>query len=216
MKWELVIFDLDGTLLDTVGDLGAAVDHALELRGLPGHSPEEYKAMVGHGVKNLVTQALPEGCRDEATVLAALKDFREWYEAHIAVKTRPYPGIPELLRDLAASGVKLAVASNKFHEGTVALIERYFPETEFVAVLGNKPGLPLKPDAEVVRSILRVAGVAPGRAVLVVDSVSDIRTACAGGVACIAVAWGYRPATALAAAGSPVVSDVPSLRRLLL
>jgi phosphoglycolate phosphatase len=225
MKWDLVIFDLDGTLLDTIGDLGAAVDRALQLRGLPRHSLEEYKAMVGHGVKNLVKQALPEERRDEETVMAALVDFRQWYEAHIAVKTKPYPGIPELLRDLAAAGVRLAVASNKFHEGTVALIERYFPDIEFVAVLGNKPGLPLKPDAEVVRSILRASGVAPGRAVLVGDSVSDIRTARSGGVACLAVAWGYRPATALAAAlaeqpaapgDSLIVPDVPSLRHLLL
>ena len=255
MRVELVIFDLDGTLLDTIGDLSEAVNYAMEIRGFARHSAEEYKTMVGHGVRNLVTLALPPEHRDEATVDGALGDFRRWYEGHIAVHTRPFPGIPELLRDLSAQGVKLAVASNKFQEGTTALIEMMFPGIPFVAVLGNRPGLPLKPDAEVVRSILRAAGLAqtgtpeggaqtgtpeggaqtgiqeetrqaqtgtPGeaglaRAVLVGDSGTDIRTAQAGGIAGIGVAWGYRPADALAAAGAAFIApDVPTLRRFLL
>ena len=220
MDWKLVIFDLDGTLLDTIGDLGAAVDHAMELRGFPTHTVEEYKTMVGHGVRNLVAMALPEEHRDEATVDAALSDFRKWYESHIDVLTRPFPGIPELLRDLDGRGVKLAVASNKFQEGADVLIKEFFPDIRFVAVLGDRPGQPLKPDAAVVRSILRIAGFAPGsRAVMVGDSGTDIRTALAGGIAAIGVAWGYRPADALAAAfaGSPcIVTDVVTLRHLLI
>lgn len=241
MTADLVIFDLDGTLLDTIADLGEAVNHAMAVRGLPLHTTEEYKGMVGHGVRNLVTLALPEGQRDEATVSWALADFRQWYEGHIAVHTRPYPGIPEFLRDLAGRGVRLAVASNKFHEGVVTLISRFFPDIPFVAVLGHRPDLPLKPDAEVVLSILRstfrstpdplypdpselyprASLTAPcglrQRAVMVGDSGTDIRTAHAGGIAGIGVAWGYRPAATLAAAGADfVVPDVPSLRRLLL
>ena len=131
MKTKLIIFDLDGTLLDTIGDLGAAVDHAMESRGFPTHTVEEYKTMVGHGVRNLVTMALPEEHRDEATVDAALSDFRKWYESHIDVLTRPFPGIPELLRDLDGRGVKLAVASNKFQEGADIATLRHLliPET---------------------------------------------------------------------------------------
>lgn len=220
MDWKLVIFDLDGTLLDTIGDLGAAVDHAMESRGFPTHTVEEYKTMVGHGVRNLVAMALPEEHRDEATVDAALSDFRKWYESHIDVLTRPFPGIPELLRDLDGRGVKLAVASNKFQEGADVLIKEFFPDIRFVAVLGDRPGQPLKPDAAVVRSILRAASIASGsRAVMVGDSGTDIRTALAGGIAAIGVAWGYRPADALAAAfaGTPcIVPDIATLRHLLI
>lgn len=110
MDWKLVIFDLDGTLLDTIGDLGAAVDHAMELRGFPTHTVDEYKTMVGHGVRNLVAMALPEEHRDEATVDAALSDFRMWYESHIDVLTRPFPGIPEMLRDLDGGIAAIGVA----------------------------------------------------------------------------------------------------------
>lgn len=241
----MVIFDLDGTLLDTIGDLGAAVDHAMVVRGLPTHTTEEYKTMVGHGVKNLVRLALPENCRDEETVNAALLDFRKWYETHIDLLTKPFPGIHELLRDLSSRGVRLAVASNKFQEGAEALIKEFFPDIRFDAVLGDRPGHPLKPDAEVVRSILRASGLAAGmdagtakvaegaegqgqggreaKVVLVGDSGTDIRTARAAGIAAIAVAWGYRPATALAEALSeafgapaPIAYDVPALRKLLI
>ena len=220
MPWDLVIFDLDGTLLDTIADLGAAVDHAMLVRGFPTHTTDEYKTMVGHGVRNLVRLALPEGHRDEATVDGALADFTQWYESHIAVHTRPYPGIPELLHDLSQRGVKLAVASNKFQEGADILVRQFFPDIPFIAVFGNKPGLPLKPDAEVVRSILRIAGPAlggaRGRAVMVGDSLTDIHTARAGGIAAAAVAWGYRPATALAGEAGFVAADAASLRTFLL
>ena len=290
MGWDMVIFDLDGTLLDTIGDLGAAVDHAMVVRGVPTHTTEEYKTMVGHGVKNLVRLALPENCRDEETVNSALNDFRRWYETHIDLLTKPFPGIHELLRDLSSRGVRLAVASNKFQEGAEALIKEFFPDIRFDAVLGDRPGHPLKPDAEVVRSILRTSGLEagtagpaagtvagtdagtavgttagpdagkaavttmgpgtgtvagtdagtakvaegaegqgqgqgcrPARVVLVGDSGTDIRTARAAGVAAIAVAWGYRPATALAEALSeafgapaPIAYDIPALRKLLI
>ena len=308
MGWDMVIFDLDGTLLDTIGDLGAAVDHAMVVRGVPTHTTEEYKTMVGHGVKNLVRLALPENCRDEETVNSALNDFRRWYETHIDLLTKPFPGIHELLRDLSSRGVRLAVASNKFQEGAEALIKEFFPDIRFDAVLGDRPGHPLKPDAEVVRSILRASGLEAGtagpaagtvaettagsaagtasgtdtglaagpttgtvaemavgqargtaagkvagtaayqaagsdagssktaegagqlglggraaRVVLVGDSGTDIRTARAAGVAAIAVAWGYRPATALAealfeafGAPAPIAYDVPCLRKLLI
>ena len=256
MGWDMVIFDLDGTLLDTIGDLGAAVDHAMVVRGVPTHTTEEYKTMVGHGVKNLVKLALPENCRDEETVNSALNDFRRWYETHIDLLTKPFLGIHELLCELSSRGVRLAVASNKFQEGAEALIKEFFPDIRFDTVLGDRPGHPLKPDAEVVRSILRASGLEAGtagpaagtvagtdagtakvaegagqlglggraaRVVLVGDSGTDIRTARAAGVAAIAVAWGYRPATALAealfeafGAPAPIAYDVPCLRKLLI
>ena len=185
-----VVFDLDGTLIDTIGDLAAAVEYALSQRGCPGHDVGEYRKMVGHGIRNLVTRALTEGASEEI-IDSALKDFKEYYTAHIDVLSRPYPGIHELLRSLTASGVKLAVASNKFQEGTEMLMERFFPDIHFVKILGNAPGLPLKPDPEVIRLALEAAG--SSTAVMVGDSSTDIRTGHNAGIRSIAVTWGFRP-----------------------
>ena len=159
---KVVIFDLDGTLLDTLEDLAAAVNHALAQRGLPQHTTGEYRAMVGHGVRNLVKQALPETAGD-ALIDAALADFKAYYSAHIDVRTRPYPGIPALLARLHARGIALAVASNKFQEGTERLIGKYFPGLPFVAILGNREGFPLKPDPAIVREVLQKAGATRSR-----------------------------------------------------
>lgn len=157
---KLVIFDLDGTLLDTLDDLSAAVNFAMQQRGFPQHTHEEYRMMVGHGARNLMTKALPaEHREDNALIDAVLADFRTYYNTHIDVFTKPFPGIPELLVELHRKGIKLAVASNKFQEGTEHLIKEFFPHIPFVAILGNRPGYPLKPAPAVVGEILRIAGL---------------------------------------------------------
>lgn len=217
MPKRLVIFDLDGTLIDSLEDLGAAVNHALSLRGLPLHTRGEYRRMVGHGVRNLVEKALEAsvgtGPFPSEEVDAALADFKEYYSAHIDVHTRPYPGIPELLADLQAAGVRLAVASNKFQEGTERLIRSLFTDIQFVAILGNRPGYPLKPAPEIVQEVLRKADIGPSDAVMVGDSPTDMRTAANGGIEGLAVTWGYRTADELA--GHRLVHSVPELRGLL-
>lgn len=193
MKYKLVIFDLDGTLLDTLDDLSAAVNHAMQQRGFPLHTRDEYMKMVGHGARNLMSQALPiEHKDDEALIDAVLADFRTYYNAHIDVYTKPFPGIQELIAALHQKGVMLAVASNKFQEGTEHLIKEFFPEIPFVAVLGNRQGFPLKPDPEVVGEVLRKAGISQDQAVMVGDSDTDMETAANGGIQGIAVNWGYR------------------------
>ena len=190
---KVVIFDLDGTLLNTLEDLGRAVNYALSLRGLPLHSMEEYRGMVGHGVRNLVTVALPKELQaDETQIDAALADFKAYYTAHIDVHTRPYPGMVEVVRQLHARGVKLAIASNKFQSGTESLIAEFFPGIPFVAVLGNRPGYPLKPDPEIVGEVLRQASASPSEAAMVGDSLTDMKTAANGSIRGIAVSWGYR------------------------
>ncbi|MBQ9309550.1 MAG: HAD family hydrolase, partial [Bacteroidales bacterium] len=191
MKYNLVIFDLDGTLIDTIEDLGAAVNHALSLRGFPLHDMKEYRRMVGHGIRNLVTQALPDGSA-ESLVDEALADFKAYYNSHIDVHTHPYPGIVELLQDLHAAGVRMAVASNKFQAGTEHLVAEFFPGIPFVAILGNRDGYPLKPDPEIVGEVLRASGLSRSDAVFVGDSGTDMQTAINGGVSAIAVGWGYR------------------------
>ena len=193
MSPKLVIFDLDGTLLDTLDDLGAAVNYAMQQRGFPQHTREEYRMMVGHGARNLMTQAVPAEYRnDEALIDAVLADFRNYYNAHIDVYTKPFPGIPQLLESLHQKGVKLAVASNKFQEGTEHLIKEFFPDIPFVAILGNRPNQPLKPDPEVVGEVLEKTGFSKEEAVMVGDSDTDMETAANGGIQGIAVSWGYR------------------------
>ena len=210
---KLILFDLDGTLIDSLEDLSEAVNYALGLRGLPLHTVSEYRRMVGHGVRNLVKQALPEGA-DDTLVDSALADFKAYYQAHIDVHTRPYPGMPELLTELQAHGIQLAVASNKFQEGTEYLVEKIFPGIRFVAIMGNKPGAPLKPDPEIVQEVLRKANVQPADALLVGDSPTDMKTAANGGIESIAVTWGYRTAEELA--GHHQVNNVEELRNQLL
>ena len=210
---KLILFDLDGTLIDSLEDLSEAVNYALGLRGLPLHTVAEYRRMVGHGVRNLVKQALPEGS-DDALIDAALADFKAYYQSHIDVHTRPYPGIPELLTELHAHGIQLAVVSNKFQEGTEYLINRFFPGIRFVAILGNKPGAPLKPDPEIVQEVLRRSGVSKDDALLVGDSPTDMKTAANGGIESLAVTWGYRTAEDLA--GHRQVNNVEELRNQLL
>ena len=192
MKYKLVIFDLDGTLLDTIDDLKEAVNHAMSLRGFPTFTREEVMAMVGHGARNLMRKALPDGHKDDDMVDAAYNDFKAYYITHIDVHTKPFAGIQDLLANLHHEGVMLAVASNKFQEGTEHLIKEFFPEIPFVAVLGGRPGFPLKPDPEIVNEVLRKAGVNKEDAVMIGDSDTDMETAANGDIMGIAVNWGYR------------------------
>lgn len=192
MKPKLVIFDLDGTLLDTIDDLKEAVNHAMSLRGFPTFTRNEVMAMVGHGARNLMRQALPVGYKDDDMVDAAYDDFRAYYITHIDVYTKPFPGIQDLLAKLHQEGIMLAVASNKFQEGTEHLIKEFFPKIPFVAILGGRPDFPLKPDPEIVNEVLRKANVEKEDAVMVGDSDTDMETATNGGVMGIAVNWGYR------------------------
>ena len=216
MSYKLVIFDLDGTLVDTIADLGAAVNVALEKRRLPLHSLEEYRKMVGNGVRKLVQRAMPAAMQDDEALLdALLADFMTYYIEHINDKSAPYPGIPELLAELDAAGVKLAVASNKFQSGAEKLIGRLFPQVPFVAVCGGGQGRPLKPDPAVIRQICDAAGEPLERTVLVGDSGTDMATAAAAGIPAVAVTWGFRPEDARAAADR-VADTAAELRDILI
>lgn len=212
---KLILWDLDGTLIDTLEDLGNAVNHALDLRGLPQHTMAEYRRMVGHGVRNLVKQAMEASLQiTDAYIDAALADFKTYYSAHIDVHTLPYPGMQELLAELSAAGIKMAVTSNKFQEGTERLIREFFPTVDFVAILGNRPGYPLKPSPEIVEEVLKAAGASRPDAILVGDSPTDMRTAANGGIDSIAVSWGYRTVAELS--GNRIVHSVKELRAALL
>ena len=217
MRYDLVIFDLDGTLLNTIGDLAASVDYVMRSRNLPEHSDAEYRQMVGGGLKRLVERALPASlAANEAYVEECVAQFRRYYVENIDRHTHPYEGMPALLHRLQRCGVKVAVASNKFQHGTERLVAKFFSDIEFVAIEGNRDGAPLKPDPQIVRNIMAIADVPTERTIMVGDSGIDIRTAAAAGIASVGVAWGFRFAEELYDAGATkVASTISELEEIL-
>lgn len=207
MRYDLIIFDLDGTLLNTIGDLAEAANVMLRKRNLPQHTYEEYCTFVGNGIMRLVERALPEEQRTTERVAAAREDFLSYYIDHIDRKTKPYEGIVQLLNDLQAEGVSLAVASNKFQAGTRKLIQRFFPEVGWVAVYGQRPDVPLKPDPAVVEEILSEVKIPRERVLYVGDSGVDIETAHRAGIKAVGVTWGFRSRSELEAAGADRIVD---------
>lgn len=209
MANKLAIFDLDGTLLDTIGDLAEACNYMLAQRELDAHTCEEYAKMVGNGILNLVKRALPEDRRTDEYVAAARHDFLEYYTAHIDHYTRPYEGIREVLCSLQNSGWVLAVASNKFDEGTKKLVENIFPEIAFKVIYGNREGFPLKPDAALLELIMNECAATPKTTFMIGDSGVDIQTAKNAGVRSVGCSWGFRPRTELEGFGADFIVDNP-------
>ena len=217
MNNKLVIFDLDGTLLNTISDLAAGCDQMLRMRDLPTHTFEDYCSFVGNGIMRLVERALPEELRTPEYVAAARRDFVAYYIDHIDLYTHPYDGIVELVEELQHKGIKLAVASNKFQAGTDKLIKKFFPTTDFVMICGNREGVPLKPDTALVDLILDTAGVERQRCIMVGDSAVDILTAERAGIHSVGVSWGFRSLTELQEAGAEYIANsVAELRDILL
>lgn len=210
MKNRLAIFDLDGTLLDTIGDLAEACNYMLSLRELGSHTREEYAKMVGNGILNLVKRALPEELRTDEYAMAARADFLDFYTANIDRHTRPYDGIYEVLRTLQDEGWSLAVASNKFDEGTQKLVRSIFPDIHFSAIYGNKEGFPLKPDAALLELIMKECDADAATTWMIGDSGVDIQTAKNAGVRSIGCSWGFRPRTELEEFGADYIVDTPS------
>ena len=206
-KTELVIFDLDGTLLDTIGDLAASCNHTLERFGHPTHPIGVYPKFVGNGIAKLVERALPEECRSAEYVERVRVEFVSYYKEHIADFSHPYDGVPELLDRLEELGVRLAVASNKFHEGTLLLIDRFFGCERFAAVYGQRAGVPIKPDPTIVEQIVSEVGVARDEVLYVGDSGVDMRTALAAGVRSVGVTWGFRSREELVETGATHLVD---------
>lgn len=194
---KLVIFDLDGTLLNTIADLAQSTNYALKQLGYPTHPVEKYKFMVGNGINKLFERALPEGEKTEENILRVRKEFIPYYNLHNADDSQPYTGIPELLSELQILGIQLAVASNKYQAATQRLIEHYFPSIRFVAVFGQREGINVKPDPTIVFDILKLSNT-PKEAVLYVgDSGVDMQTAANAEVEACGVTWGFRPRTEL-------------------
>lgn len=190
---KLIIFDLDGTLLNTIADLARSTNQALQVLGYPTHEESSYPSMVGNGINKLLELALPEGKKTEENICRVRREFISHYDRHNADKSRPYPGIPELLEQLQAQGIRLAVASNKYQEATSRLVSHYFPGIRFAAVLGQREGINAKPDPTIVYDILDITGVSKADVLYVGDSGVDMQTAANAGVTACGVTWGFRP-----------------------
>lgn len=213
---RLAIFDLDGTLLDTIGDLSEACNYMLALRGLASHTREEYRRMVGNGILRLVERALPEHLRTTEYVAEARRDFLAYYIDHIDCYSRPYDGICEVLRTLQDEGWTLAVASNKFDAGTKKLIGSFFPDIHFKAVYGNREGFPLKPDAALVELIIEECGASRETSYMIGDSGVDVEAAKNGGIHSVGCTWGFRAREELEERGADIIVDKPiELLRIL-
>ncbi|MBQ5648104.1 MAG: HAD family hydrolase [Alistipes sp.] len=210
MGQKLAIFDLDGTLLNTIGDLAEACNYMLSLRGLGTHTREEYRFMVGNGILNLVKRALPEDKRNDEYVAAARLDFLNYYTTHIDRHTHPYEGICEVLRRLQNEGWTMAVASNKFDEGTQKLVRGMFPDIHFAVVYGNREGFPLKPDASLLELIMKECGATAETTYMIGDSGVDIQCAKNAGVHSIGCTWGFRPRTELEEYHADYIVDTPA------
>lgn len=205
-----VLFDLDGTLVDTLEDIAAALNAVLGAHGLPRHSLASCRAMVGWGMRNLVAAALPED-RRERDLIATLTDaMMVEYGLRPLVHSRPYPGIEELLAELARRGIPAAVLSNKPDVLTQRIVEGLFPGYRFRAVHGERPGIPRKPDPQAALGLCAVLGEAPAATLFLGDTAVDVETARRAGMPCAAALWGFRDRAELAEAGAEVLVAQPA------
>ena len=211
---KLIIFDLDGTVLNTIGGIGSACNEMLSHYGLPTWQLSDYEMFVGDGSRMLIKRALPaEKAADEAFVDAAKDIYLGFYRANLARETRPYSGMPELLKELQARGVVLAVASNKFDDGAKFLVPHFYPDIRWAAVEGQKPGGPLKPAPGIVDDAIRNSGAAgwdSDQILYVGDCEVDIQSAERAGLDYVLCTWGFRRRAALEAAGAAHLIDTPS------
>ena len=210
MKYSTYIFDLDGTLLDTLADLAAAVNYALRQHGMPEHTIDDVRRFVGNGVRKLMERAIPDGEKNP-DFEATFATFREYYMHHSLDNTRPYPGITETLEALKEQGCRLAVVSNKMMAATKELCQHFFAETIEVAIGENEAaGIRKKPAPDTVFEALRQLGEEKDSAVYVGDSDVDLETANNSGLPCISVLWGFRDRDFLKQHGAKTFISAPS------
>jgi phosphoglycolate phosphatase len=206
---DLYIFDLDGTLVNSVFDLADSVNKVLDSHGYPTHDTEKYKYFVGNGTVKLIERALPEGERTEENIMSLHSEFSEVYRKNALNKTRPYDGIKELLKELKRKGVRLAVASNKPDEFTKEIVFTLLGKDTFDCVRGKLDGIPAKPEPDILYGIMNKLGNNSNNTFMIGDSDVDVITAHNAGLKCIGCTWGFRGRAELENAGADFVCDTP-------
>jgi len=209
VKYQAVIFDLDGTLLDTLEDLSDSMNAALRQLNYPTHPTAEYRYFVGDGMAELARRVLPPGQRDDATVEISKQLMTEEYNRRWNVKSKPYLGISEMLDALTMAGVPMAVFSNKPDSFTQMMVPALLPRWKFHLILGARPGVPVKPDPQGALEIAEALGVAPERILYVGDTNTDMCTATAAGMHAVGVTWGFRKVEELLKNGAQSILDNP-------
>ena len=206
MKFRAVIFDLDGTLLDTLDDLADSMNRVLELNRLPQHPQGAYKYFVGDGIEMLVRRALPFQVASARELQRFVKEMKNEYAQRWLHRTRPYAGIPEMLAAFAAAGAAMAVLSNKPDEASQAIVKALLPDGAFQVVLGATPQRPKKPNPAAALEIAGRLGIPPAEFLFIGDTAIDMQTARAAGMFPVGVLWGFRPAEELIAAGAKLLA----------
>lgn len=209
MKYKAIIFDLDGTLLDTIDDLADSMNGVLARRGIPTHDVDKYKYFVGDGMSTLVKRALPQDISNDSLVSECITEMREEYGKRWANKSCPYEGIPELLDMLAAEGIKTAILSNKPDEFTKIVVEKLLSRWKFEVVLGERSGIPKKPDPTGAMEIADLLNIPPEEFLYLGDTNTDMLTANAAGMYAVGVLWGFRKADELIKSGAQILLEKP-------
>ena len=209
MPHTAAIFDLDGTLIDSIRDIGEAMNRTLAAMGFPAHPIASYTIFVGEGVRQLVERALPADARNEATVTAVLAGYRRDYLDHWRDHTRPYPGIPELLATLVERAIPIGVLSNKPDAVTRLCVEHFFPDIPFIAVAGQREDVPRKPDPAAALAMAEAMNRPPSACVFIGDTATDMQTAVAAGMLPAGVTWGFRDEAELRANGARLIAHLP-------
>jgi phosphoglycolate phosphatase len=208
MSFRIALFDLDGTVLNTLDDLADAANAVLAANKMPPHTKDEIRMFVGNGIRRLIERAVPVGTSED-TVVKVLNDFKVYYGAHSAEKTAPYTGILEMLRALRAHGVRTAVVSNKADFAVQTLAKQYFGDLFDVALGEDVAKRPAKPAPDMVHHVLDTLGATADEAVYIGDSDVDVQTAHNSGLTCVGVAWGFRGKEELQKAGAEILIDTP-------
>lgn len=210
MKFKAAIFDLDGTLINSLEDIADSLNGVLTKNGFPTHSLERYRYLVGYGVRQLVEHGIPEVHRHSETVEKCLTEYREAYRQNWNMKTKPYDGIPEMLEGLAGSSVKLAVLSNKADDMTKLCVRQFLPEGQFEVVMGQRDGIPRKPDPQSALMIAGELNISPNEIAYFGDTSVDMQTANSSGMYAVGVLWGFRSRKELEENGAKYLCENPS------
>jgi len=209
-SYDAVIFDMDGTLLDTLDDLADCMNRVLEKEGFARHPVDAYRYFVGDGLENLVRRSLPEDARSGDRIAMLKESMRSEYAEHWADKTRPYPGIPELLRSLEERRVPMAILSNKPDAFTRTIAAHYFPKGLFARVIGAREGAPRKPDPGAALEIATALALPPGKILYAGDTNTDMHTGRGAGMFTVGVLWGFRPKQELLEGGAQALVETPA------
>jgi len=206
VKFKAVIFDLDGTLLNTLEDLTDSMNCVLKRNRLPEHNLAAYRYFVGDGIEMLVRRALPFEVASENDFQRFVREMKSEYASRWLLKTRPYPGVPEMLAAFAAAGIAMAVLSNKPDDASNEIVKSLLPNIDFRIVLGATPERPKKPDPSAALEIASRLGISPEDFLFMGDTSIDMQTACAAGMFPVGALWGFRPAEELIASGAKVLA----------